>query len=211
MSLVIRSTVFLAVAVSAIAASTAVAAAPVVQNGGFETGDLTNWTVKQSGAFHWDAYTGNTLPGSGDGFFSPPRGDWAAVAQQEFISQGFLYQDLKLPRNATALKFITYYENGGSEFATPHDLKATADQDPNQQYRVDLIRPKAKISSLDSGDLLKNLFRTKVGDPQELDPTVITADVSKLAGRSVRLRFAVADNQGALDAAVDGVKVKTSK
>jgi hypothetical protein len=202
------------VAVAAmLCASAAIAAAPVVENGGFETQDLSGWKVRNSAAFKWEAYTGDTLPETGDPFPAPPRGDWAAAAEQEFISQGFLYQDLKLPKHAKELKLITYYASA-DPFATPHDLNATADDPdthPNQQYRVDLVKPNAPIKSLDSGDVIKNLFRTRVDDAPFIDPTPVSIDVTHWAGKTVRLRFAVADNEGPLEVGIDGVKVKTSK
>jgi hypothetical protein len=196
-------------ALFSLAVGVARAAAPVVENGGFETQDLSGWKVRNSAAFKWEVYTGDTLPTDSTPFPPPPRGDWAAAAEQGFISQGFLYQNLKLPDRAQELKFITYYESSNS-FATPHDFNATADDHDNQQYRVDLVRPHAPIKSLDSGDVIKNLFRTRVGDPPTLDPTLVTTDVTQWAGKTVRLRFAVADNKGPLAVGIDAVKVKLS-
>ena len=59
-------------------------------------------------------------------------------------------------------------------------------------------------------DILKNVFRTKVGDPNTLPPTKLVTNLSSLAGKHVRLRFVVAVNSASLNAAVDGVKVVTS-
>ena len=79
----------------------------------------------------------------------------------------------------------------------------------NQQYRVDLMDPKAPIKSVDKGDILKNLFWTKAGDPPDQKPEKIETSLRKFAGEKVRLRFAVSVNVNVLLAGVDGVKVKT--
>ena len=78
---------------------------------------------------------------------------------------------------------------------------------PNQQYRVDLIKPSAPIDSVAAGNVLRNLFQTQPGDPNPKGYTLIATDISAFAGQTVRLRFAEVDNQGFFNAAVDNVGI----
>jgi hypothetical protein len=51
------------------------------------------------------------------------------------------------------------------------------------------------------------VYRTNVGDPVDQDWFEVTADVSNLAGKKVRVRFAEVDNQEVFYVGVDDVKV----
>ena len=188
----------------------AVASAPVITNGGFETNDFTGWNVNNQDQGGWFTYKGHPLPPKAGEFPAPPRGKYAAFSDQGSSSTMILSQVFKVPPKAT-LQFLTYYQNTADNFATPADLDAEDDMFDNQQYRVDLMDPKAPIKSVDKGDILKTLFRTKAGDPLDQKPEKITTSLKKFAGEKVRLRFAVSVNENVLLAGVDAVKVKTAK
>jgi hypothetical protein len=53
-----------------------------------------------------------------------------------------------------------------------------------------------------------NFFRTRRGDPRTTEPTKVSENISRFAGRTVRLRLVEVDNQGNFSAAVDAVKLK---
>ncbi len=91
------------------------------------------------------------------------------------------------------LSLQVYYENQGGTFATPPSLDYNVF--PNQQYRVDIVRPSAPVDSVAPGDVLANVFQTNVGDPSSLAPTPVSVDLSGFAGTTVRIRFAEVDNQ----------------
>ena len=55
--------------------------------------------------------------------------------------------------------------------------------------------------------MLLNVFRTAPGDPCLRHPKHVRVDVSRLAGRTVRLRLAVAENQAPLLAGVDDIRL----
>lgn len=78
---------------------------------------------------------------------------------------------------------------------------------PNQQYRVDLLKPTAAPFSVEPGDILATVFRTKPGDPPALTPTLQVFDLSSFAGSTVRLRFAEVDNLSMFQAGVDAVVI----
>jgi len=52
----------------------------LVENGGFETGDFTGWTVidEPGGVptYTWYVYSGTTAPESGNAVLAPPGGDF---------------------------------------------------------------------------------------------------------------------------------------
>lgn len=198
----------IAVLVTSLAVGVASAAAPVIKNGGFETGNLNGWISVSNDSVKWKAYKGTSLTPMTP-IHSPPQGTYAAGAVQNAPGEPVLFQDFKVPSHAT-LKLTTYYTNEAPEFATPPTLEADHSMGEDQQYRIDLIRPNSPTLTLNKGDILKNVFRTKVGDPNTLPPTKVVTNLSSLAGKRVRLRFVAAVNSDPLNAAVDGVKVITS-
>jgi hypothetical protein len=187
------------------------AMAASVANGGFETGDFTDWTVvdQAGGSGSWFVYTGTSSPLNGFTVPAPPEGTFAAITDQGGPGSHLLYQDIVLEAGFThTLSFILYLQNQGGAFATPETLDYTVF--PNQQYRVDIVSPAAPPDSVASADVLAAVFRTEVGDPLTLGPTTVTFDLTPFAGTTVRLRFAEVDNQGFFQAGVDDVRVESS-
>ena len=76
----------------------------------------------------------------------------------------------------------------------------------NQQFRIDLLDPSAPIDSVARGDVLVNVFRTSPGDEVARPPTPVRVDVSRWAGKTVRLRLAATDNRGPLRVGVDNIR-----
>jgi adhesin HecA-like repeat protein len=182
-----------------------------VNNGNFETGNLNGWTVvnQTGGGGAWFAYSGTTSPLNSLPIAPPPQGTFAATTDQGAPGSHVLYQDIALEPNARhTLSFFLYYQNHGTSFATPDTLDDTVS--PNQQYRVDVLKPSADPFSVDPNDVLARIFRTEVGDPLTLAPTAKTFDLTPFAGQTVRLRFAEVDNQGPFLASTDDVKVTTT-
>jgi len=81
--------------------------------------------------------------------------------------------------------------------------------DPNQQYRVDIMKPGTPVKSVAPLDVLDTVLSTKVGDPLGMNPTTMTADLSPFAGKTVRLRFALVENVAGFYGGVDNVKVRS--
>jgi hypothetical protein len=179
-----------------------------VPNGGFESGNFTNWNVanQPGGDGDWFVYSGTTSPLSNFTIAAPPQGTFAATSDQGGPGSHVLYRNIKLKDDMEhKLSFYLYYENRAGEFFTPRTLDYTVS--PNQQYRVDLLRPKANPFTLNPDAILATLFRTRVGDPNSLPPTLKTFDLTRFEGRTVRLRFAEVDNQLFFQASVDRVRV----
>jgi hypothetical protein len=198
------------IAVAAFLSLPGTALAANVVNGGFETGTLSGWTVVNSGSGNWSAYTGTTSPFSGFTVAAPPQGQFAATTDQGGPGSHVMYQDLALERGHThRLTFTLYYANRAGAFFTPAALSESVS--PNQQYRVDIVKPSAAATSVAAGDVLKNVFQTPVDGPMTLAPTPISVDLTPFAGQTVRLRFAEVDNQFYFQAAVDNVRLASTQ
>lgn len=205
------------------------AGAATVVNGDFETGNLSGWSVFNSSENgNWFAYAGTTTPLPGNPaseapFFAPPQGNWAAISDEVEPDLAILYQDIALePFYSHALAMTLYYRsNDPIAVPTPNTLDVPppaevmaapplAEGQENQQLRVDVIRPTAPIDTIAPADILATIFANRNGDPQVMAPTVFNADLSALAGQTVRLRVANAVRQDFFNTGVDAVSITST-
>lgn len=186
-------------------------AAPVV-NGGFERNGgvgsnvFAGWTVfdrpEDSGS--WFVQTGSASPLNGFVAFTPPAGQFAAMTDQSGPGTHILYQDVKVPGGQSTLSFRVSLFNQVAVYFAPNTL--SADKVPNQQFRVDIMAPLARIDGLGQG-VLQQVFRTNPGDPPLQGYRTISTSLTHFAGRTVRLRFAEVDNQGNFQVGIDQVRI----
>jgi len=184
------------------------ASAATISNGGFEAGDFGGWTTRAQvgSAGSWFVYSGTSSPLNGFSIAAPPQGKYAATTDQTFPSSQTLTRTVALePGLLHTLSFVLYYQNFGGGFATPNTLDYSVV--PNQQYRIDVLRATAPATSVAPADVLLQVFRTDDGDPSSMSPTRFSADLSRFAGSTVKLRFAEVDNQGNFLASVDDVQI----
>lgn len=180
--------------------------AALISNGGFESGSFGGWTVVNRGSGDWFVYDDVLTPLSGFAISAPPEGKFAATTDQTGPGSHILYQDVALETGFHhRLSFTVYYKNRSGQFATPPTLRHNGP--PNQQYRVDVVRPSARVRSLAAADVLATVFQTNVGDPATMAPTPTSFDLTGFAGTTVRIRFAEVDNQGYFAASVDNVEI----
>jgi hypothetical protein len=200
----------LLVAGAALLAAPGAAHGTIVTNGDFETGTLSGWQVDDflPGSGSWYAYTGTTAPG-GATVSAPPQGTYAAVTSQSDPGRHIMYQDVTLPPGGSVnkLSLFVYYTTGA----------AMSDSDtldpaviPNEQYRIDVMKPTAPLDSLVPDDILLTVFSTSSADASTLAPIQKGADLTAFAGQTVRLRFAEVDNQAPLHASADAVSVRSN-
>jgi Ca2+-binding RTX toxin-like protein len=206
---VLRATVVFLVAVTVAILPAFGASAATISNGGFETGNFTGWTVQNAGNGNWFAYSGTTTPLSAMTVPAPPEGLRAAITDQTGPGSHILYQDVALEAGAThTLSMVVYYRTSAADFSTPNTLDHTVS--PNQQYRIDIMKPTAPVTSVSPSDVLVPAFRTDPGEPTSMAPTTLTVDLTPYQGTTVRLRFAEVDNQGFFNAAVDNVSLAST-
>jgi DNA topoisomerase IB len=102
---------------------------------------------------------------------------------------------------------LTVFYASSADLVSPHTLDP-ASPPQNQQYRIDVMRKNAPLDSLQKRHILAKVFRTKGGDPQDLAPKRVTADLTELAGRTVRLRAVEVDNRFFMCPGLDAVKIR---
>ena len=203
----------LVAAAALVVVATEAPAAPV-PNGGFERQDFSGWSVREFGPGSWGLVC--ALPRGGSPF-PPPEGSCAALTNQGEVSSQILSRVVKLRRDRRhRLTFQIAYENqntgkprgGRPGWITPNSLQLNR---PNQQYRVDVMRPGAPIRSTDRDDVLMQVAKPDREDPLTRGYFPVAANLTEFAGRKVRLRFAVAVTQAQLNLNLDAVKITTRR
>jgi Bacterial Ig-like domain len=186
----------------------------LIQNGDFEAngGSFDGWTtLSQAGSSGgWYIQTGTTSPLSGFPVPEPPGPTHAAMTDMLFQGSHVLFQDFTVPMGITAaiLSFDRFIGNRAAQFATPGNLDFTGNF-PNQQARVDILTTTADPFSVATGNILLKVFQTAVGDPLISGYTTQTSDLTAFLaaheGQTLRLRFALVDNQFFFQFGVDRV------
>jgi hypothetical protein len=199
----------LAACFSALLLSSSAGAATVV-NGDFETGNFSGWQSQDLNSLpenHWYVYSGTLSPFSGHSVTAPPQGLFAAITDSHNVGTHILYQDVALEAGMSHRLNLDVYYNSLAPIASPDSLDAAVT--PNEQYRIDVMRPTAALDSVNPADVLMPVFRTRTGDAQTLAPTPLSLDMTPFAGQTVRLRFAEVENQDVLLASADAVAMNT--
>jgi D-alanyl-D-alanine carboxypeptidase len=177
----------------------------------FESGALAGWRAVRGGSGGWFVYTNGSKapdPARSDPSVpfvlpDPPQGRFAAVSDTNGPGTRILYRDVKLDGRFRLHLTVFYAGVGG--LRSPQTL-AYDEPGANEQFRIDLVAPSAPIDSVARGDVLVNIFKTSAGDPDARAPTAVSVDLSRWAGRTVRLRLATTDNRGPLRAGVDDIR-----
>jgi hypothetical protein len=219
-SRVLRNLSFAALFVAAAMLGTAASASAdtqLVTNGDFETGTLEGWTSAEQteGLAGWFAYSRKEAEESG-AINPPPSGNFAAAGLTPYTSAdtSYLYQDVALPPASTDQLSIYLYYRSGAPIAvpTPNTLFASESEaaQANQQVRVDVLKANAPIESLSPNDILATVYASKAGDPTELAPTLLSADLTAFAGQTVRLRIATATQGGGMMVGVDAASIEST-
>jgi uncharacterized repeat protein (TIGR01451 family) len=159
-------------------------------NGGFETGDLTGWTVANQGFGSWVINDGTFNPDGPEDTNAPLSGQYCALAAQTGSGQHTLSQDVLIPADALGaeLSWWDKIRNHGPNFS------------PNQVFRVEVR---------DTNDaVLAVAFTTKLGDPLLNDWARRRFDLAPFRGRLVRIAFIEEDAIGYFNVLLDDVSVR---
>ena len=181
-------------------------------NWNFERGDFAGWRTLAFGSGAWHVYAdGTTPPDPADSdphsVFKvppPPEGKFAAVTDMRAPGARILHRTLKLD-GRFKLRLTLFYESVGG-FSSPPSLAFHLEQ-PNKQFRVELLAATAPVTSMAAKHVLATIFQTSPGDRSSVRPHEVTVDLSRWAGQNVRLRLAQVDNQGPLRAGVDNIRL----
>ena len=199
------------VLVAALVSSAAALPAQVVNpgfetNGGAGTSTFAGWTVvdQPGSGGSWFVQAGTMTPMTGFVVPPPTEGTFAAMTDQVSPTSTILYQDIIVPGSGGVLSFDLFLNNVNGAYFTPPTLDVTFPGD-NQQFRMDIMNTSAPLTDVGSGVLL-NVYQTKVGDPPVSGYGIVTANLSMFAGQTVRLRFAVVDNDEVLNAGIDNLQ-----
>ena len=142
-------------------------------NGGFESGDFTDWTTGVGTNAGFIINDGTILPASSDAPTAPFAGNFSALADQPPPSLSLLSQDVALPADATeiGLRWVDRARNFTDNFAANHQVR---------------------VETRDTNDAtLAVVFSTQPGDFPLADWTWRFADLSAFAGQTIRLAFIV--------------------
>jgi hypothetical protein len=203
--------------VLALAATELAGAAPLITNGGFESG-FTSWTLVDQlgsdGTFFQQSETSS--PVNLDPVPAPPGGNYAAMTDAQGPGSHLLYQDFVVPASlgSAVLTFDLFIGNRVGDFFTPSPASLDFSTPAlNQQARVDILPAGTDPFSVSLSDVLLPLFQTNPGDPLISGYTPHNADVTALLnahlGETLRLRFAETDNVFIFQLGVDNVSLDT--
>jgi hypothetical protein len=178
------------------------------RNGGVASNVFAGWTVVDlpEGSGSWFVQTDGASPVNGFIAFTPPGGLFAAMTDQFGPGTHILYQDVKVPAGQSTLSFKLSLFNQAFVYVAPHTL--SSDRVANQQFRMDIMAPLARVDGLGAG-VLRNVYQTKPGDPPLQGYVTIRTSLTPFAGRTVRLRFAEVDNQSFFQVGIDQVRIIT--
>ena len=178
------------------------------KNGGFETGDFTQWTTDSTATSggQWFVSNKRFTPISGASWKGPVEKEWAAVTDQGAPSANVLYRTIHVGSKTSRISMILYYKNHGGVFCNPTGLVLDETADLcDQMYTVDILQPTADPFSIDPADIIKTVFRTGPSSPSGMSPTKFSVTLSGVG--DVVLRLGEVDNQGLFNASVDNVTV----
>ena len=189
--------------------TTALAAAPVIINGSFETGDYTGWTLWEGNPDNWpergtwgiasdgevinpddstyDFHDGIWVTQKSPGLpitYVTTDGEYLAYQLQAGKQDHRMYQDVTLPASATTLSWDMFYTNHYESGFNGSQYLAVHIRDLND-------------------NVLETLFKTEAGDPQSIPMTHFACDICAYAGSTVRVDVEMVVQNKPLDAGFD--------
>ncbi|AFL80257.1 HYR domain-containing protein [Aequorivita sublithincola DSM 14238] len=164
-----------------------------IQNGGFETGDFSGWSVVDTGSGSYYINDGTFSPSSGAGSLAPISGSFDVITDQGGPGLHLLSQPFIVPSDVqnAIVSWNDRIRNNAGVFS-----------DPNQEFRVDLVDASMSV--------IQEVFSTNPGDPTtQIGPNFrqfdLTALLQTLSGQQVSLRFSEQDDLGNFNLTLDDI------
>jgi uncharacterized repeat protein (TIGR01451 family) len=158
----------------------------LIENGSFETGDLTGWARNRPGAAGFTINDGMLDPSGPDGPLPPFAGNFNAVTVQTGPGRHELIQQVRLPGLPATLRWTHRMRNHAGIYTNV------------QNFRVEIRN---------FVDVLATAFTTQPDDTLLQDWTEHSFDLTPLGARTVEVVFVEEDNLGFFNAHVDEVSV----
>lgn len=212
---------------AAMGAATALAAS--IPNGDFETGNFSKWKTSSKGGGDWVIYDSGdrkkATQGRGGATFPKPFGEFSAAITQGGPSANVILKTLRVPADATVLSVKLFWINQGGEPPAAPAAQTSADAGywlfpgewefsgpPIQYFLVDLLKPSAPGFTTKKSDVLKTVFKPKIGKTKARSGGWVTeaVDVSKFQGQRIRFRLVEADNSGYMNVGLDNLSFNTA-
>ena len=176
----------------------------LIDNGDFETGDLTSWLLSDAGSGTISVESGD--PPNGIGTAGPAGGSYYAVSWQNGPGTHAILQPFSVVSGSTVTLSFDAFAQSNSAGIVGNGLDHSLD--PNQHARVDVLL--ANTSPFDTGmGVLGNFYLGTDGVGSNLPYKSYSYDISGLVGGggSFQLRFAETDNQSNLSLGIDNVSI----
>jgi hypothetical protein len=176
-----------------------------VTNGGFESESFAGWAVDSWGSGDWFINDGSDLSLSDFESPAPAQGSFDAAWDMTGPSAGVIYQDTVVPSGGQLMFSFAYY-NDAEEWVITEDSEFDTSED-NQWLSFDVLRAGRDPTTFDPADILKTAVRITSSGPYSSGWQNVQVDLSGLAGKTVRLRFAAANTVFFFPVWLDNVRI----
>src|SRR5665213_862191 len=165
---------------------------PLILNGDFEMGTLTNWTQVTNASGHFVINNGTVIPPGASGAVAPYAGSYSALGDESGPGVFYMYQDISIPAGASAatLNWSHCVRNYYTSF------------NASQGFQVRICDT--------NNIILATAFTTRPGDALLGNWVQTNYDMTAFAGTTVRVMFWVDAAYSYIDAYVDNVGLQLS-
>lgn len=185
----------------------------LITNGGFETGDLTGWTVEYlpgaSGTI--TVVSGTVASSTGYSTAGPSEGTWYALSDPTEAFAGAIFQPFTVPDGdeEVSLTFDMFVLDASGEGPLDAGVIAYSGVGDNQHVRVDILS--ATAGTFDTGGVINTLYLDVDGYAPVLPYISRSFDLSAdlAADETYVLRFAQSSSVNYMNTGIDNVSIRS--